>query len=164
MRALPNDAGLAIDVEPGTDLEIGMRINFRIATKKQGYLILLDVDPRGKVTRIFPYPRSLIASRGLGESSNLIRPGRPMTIPDSGLFAGFEFVATPPTGTAIVVALLSDKPVQLADFPDLPPSLAGQASALAYVREVALHLKIAQNKGGLQDVAWSFDAKFYTIR
>ena len=58
---------------------------------------------------------------------------------------GFEFVASPPLGSAMVVALLSDQPVQLIDLPDMPPSLVGQNSAVGFLSKLASELRILIN-------------------
>jgi hypothetical protein len=162
-----NSAGLAIDVLPGTDLQVGSRVAFRVATRKSGYLIIVDVDPSGKLTQIYPNPMSLGAQAGR-EGANLIKPGRAVTLPDSARnpLAGFEFVASPPLGTAMVVAILSDRPVQMVDLPDVPASLAGSAEAVNYLYGAARDLRVAgpAQSGAVQEAKWSFDAKFYRIR
>ena len=159
-----NSAGIAIQIMPGPDLQVGTRIAFRVATKKAGYLILVDVDADGKLTQIYPNRGSLLAMGGR-ESSNFIKAGRTITIPDIGNpLAGFEFVAAPPNGVAMVVAILSDKPVQMIDLPDVPGQFAGREAALQYLTELARSLRIPRESGALQEAKWSFDAKFYVIR
>jgi hypothetical protein len=96
-----------------------------------------------------------------------VKPDRPLTLPDAGSpFAGYEFVAEPPTGVAMVVALLSDQPVQIVDLPDVPASSAGQADAFQQVYETARSLRIVGGEGGEvpRPVNWSIDAKYYAIR
>jgi hypothetical protein len=163
-----NSAGLAIDVLPGTDLQVGSRVAFRVATRKSGYLIIVDVDPSGKLTQIYPNPMSIAGAQAGREGSNLIKPGRAVTLPDSARnpLAGFEFVASPPLGTAMVVAILSDRPVQMVDLPDVPASLAGSAEAVNYLYGAARDLRVAgpAQSGAVQEAKWSFDAKFYRIR
>jgi hypothetical protein len=159
-----NAAGLKLEMLPGTDLSVGTRIVFRISTRKPGYLILLDVDANGKLTQIFPNPLSTM--RG-ATGSNLIKPDRPLTLPDSGgSFAGYEFVAEPPTGVAMLVALLSDQPVQIVDLPDVPGSFVGRADAFNHVYEIARSLRIVGGEGNAlpRPVNWSVDAKYYAIR
>ena len=80
-------------------------------------------------------------------------------------FAGFEFVASPPAGVAMIVAILSDRPVHLVDLPDNAPPHSGQAS-FDQLFEVARQLRIAREDqpGTLQEPKWSFDAKLYVVR
>lgn len=160
-----NLAGLALDIVPGQELKLGARVTIRVATKKPGYLILVDVDATGKITQIFPN-RFAVMKLASQETLNLIKPGRPMMIPDSkNAISGFEFVASPPAGVAMLVAILSDRPVQMIDLPDLPPPMEGQA-AFDRLYEVARNLKIPSqdDSGTLQDPKWSFDAKLYIIK
>jgi hypothetical protein len=159
-----NPAGVSVDLIPELEVPAGSKIEFRIATKKAGYLILLDVDASGRLTQIFPDPTA--ATRGLRDAINLIKPGRPLTIPQRGNpHAGLEFVADPPAGVAMVVALLSDKPVQVVDLPDTPPPAFAPADTLNYVRDQARTLKIANPDGGpLVQPNWSIGEKFYLIK
>lgn len=162
-----NAAGVRLEMLPGTEIAVGSQISFRISAKKPGYLILVDVDAAGKVSQIFPNASSLMRPQGMDESLNRVRPGKPTTIPQIGNpFSGFMFVASPPVGVAMVVAILSDKPVQLIDLPDVPAPMAGRADALKYLTDVARTLRIASASGGgqLAQPNWSFDAKFYVVK
>jgi hypothetical protein len=158
-----NPLGVVLDILPGADIAVGSQVSFRISTKKEGYLILVDVDASGKLTQIYPNP----ASRGaLRQNSNYVRPGRAVQIPNpTDVFAGFEFRAAEPVGTAMVVAILSDRPVQTIDLPDIPPSMTGRTDALAFLTKFASDLRIPGEGGSRMQLArWSFDAKFYAIR
>jgi len=160
-----NPAGLSLDMLPGTDVAIGTKIVFRIATRKPGYLVLVDVDSTGKLTQIYPNPRSTM--RGAPEKSNFIKPGAPISLPDpSSPYAGYEFVAEGPAGTAMVVALLSEQPVQIVDLPDVAATAVGQADAFKQVYEAAKSLKIVNGNDTAppRSVSWSVDAKYYAIR
>jgi Domain of unknown function (DUF4384) len=161
-----NSAELTVEILPGPEIAVGTKVSFRITTKKQGYLVLVDVDAGGKVTQIYPNPLSLLKAPSARQSSNLIKPGKPVIIPNpADPYAGFEFVAAPPHGTAMVAALLSDRAVQMIDLPDVPPAVAGQAPALAYLSTVTRELRIPSGEPGrLQEARWSLDAKFYAIR
>jgi hypothetical protein len=164
---IPNSAGLAMQILPGPDIAVGSRISFQISSKKAGYLILVDVEATGKLVQIYPNPMSLMAPGGVRENSNYLRPGKPLRIPDrENLYSGFEFIASPPSGTAMVVAILSDRPVQMVDLPDVPLSLAGSAAAVEHLTKLANGLRIpdANGSGRLEEARWSFDAKFYAIR
>jgi Domain of unknown function (DUF4384) len=168
-RVLPrieNSAGVTLDIHPGPEVQVGGKVTFRVAAKKPGYLILVDVDAAGRVTQIFPNRASLFKI-GSRENLNLIKPGRAMTIPEAGnAYAGFEFVVAPPAGTAMVVAILSDRPVQMLDLPDVPAEVAGQPEALNYISDAARSLRIAsaQESRGLLEARWSFDAKLYVVK
>jgi len=161
---MANPAELALEILPGGSLLPGAKVSFRITTKKAGYLILVDVDPTGKLTQIYPAPIAL-AGKGEHDSANLIRPGAPVQLPNiNDRYARFEFIAAPPSGTAMVMALLSDRPVQRIDLPDLPSGPLGGASAAERLSKVASELRIPDAKGGFIAPHWSFDAKFYAIQ
>lgn len=162
-----NSAGVVVEILPRTELRVGEKIALRVASKKQGYLVLVDVDAAGKLTQIYPNRRSLLTAQDGQESANLIKPGRPITIPEVGNpFAGFEFVAAPPTGVAMVVAILSNRPVQMLDLPDIPAGMVGQGAAINYLTDWTSNLRIARAdaSGRLEEAVWSFDAKLYVIR
>jgi hypothetical protein len=162
-----NAAGVVLEILPRTELRVGEKIALRVATRKQGYLVLVDVDASGKLTQIYPNRRSLLLAEGGQESANMVKPGRPVTIPEIGdPYAGFEFVASPPAGVAMIVAILSDRPVQMLDLPDVPPALIGQGGAISYLTDWTYNLRIATSgaTGQLQEANWSFDAKLYKIQ
>src|SRR5258708_13217543 len=101
-----NAAGVSVDLLPKLELSVGSKIGFRIATKNTGYLILLDVDASGRLTQIFPNPTT--ATHGLRDTANLIRPGRPLTLPQLCTpYARFAFVADLPPGIAMGASLLT---------------------------------------------------------
>jgi hypothetical protein len=167
LNAMPNgdnSAGLSLSLIPGWEIVAGSKMGFRVTTKKQGYVILLDVDPSGRLTQIFPDATAM--GRDAPEASNLIRVGRALTIPQLGTpYASFEFVAQPPSGLAMLVAILSDKPVQIVDLPDAPPPAFAPSDALKYIRDKTRALKIPTANGAeLQQPNWSFDGKFYLIK
>jgi hypothetical protein len=161
---IDNAAGLSLDLIPGGEVIAGSKIGFRITTKKPGYLILLDVDAAGKLTQIFPDTPTEAGT--VREAPSLIKPGKPLIIPQVGSpYAGFEFIAEPPAGIAMVVALLSDKPVQVVDLPNAPAPAFAPGDTLKYVRDQTLAL-VVPNKNGNQweRPNWSFDGRVYLIK
>jgi hypothetical protein len=159
-----NSAGLALDIIPGGQVIAGSKIGFRFTTKKPGYLILLNVDAEGKLSQIFPEAPTETGS--VRDEPCLIKPGKPLIIPQLGSpYATFEFIAEPPVGVAMFVALLSDKPVQLVDLPNAPPPTFAPADTLKYVRDQTLTLVVPnRDNGQLERPKWSFDGKAYLVR
>jgi Domain of unknown function (DUF4384) len=163
---VPNTAGLAMQILPGQEITAGSEVSFQVSSKKPGYLILVDVEATGKLVQIYPNPMSL-RMPGVRENLNFLKPGKPLRIPDrANAYAGFNFIASPPVGTAMVIAILSDRPVQMVDLPDIPTSMLGSASAIDYLTKTAGGLRIPDPSGSgrLDEPHWSFDAKFYAIR
>jgi hypothetical protein len=159
-----NAAGLALDIIPSEEVVAGSRIGFRLTTKKPGYIILLNIDAAGKLTQIFP--EAPTESGPIREAPSLIKPGKPLVIPELGSpYATFEFIAEPPAGLAMVIGLLSDKPVQLVDLPDAPPPSFAPADTLKYVREQTLALVVPSRSGDqLERPHWSFEGKVYLVK
>jgi hypothetical protein len=163
---LANPAELAVEILPGPNIVLGARVSFRVTAKKAGYLILIDIDASGKLSQIYPNPMSLTASADR-DGGNLVRPGSPFQLPNpDDRQSRFEFIALPPSGTAMLVALLSDRPVQMIDLPDVPSRLAGSVAAAELLSKAASALRLPDPKGGgaLIEPHWSFDAKFYAIK
>lgn len=161
-----NAAGVSIDILPTPRIELGQKLVVKVSTKKPGYLILVDVDATGKVTQIYPNLHSMQIPRGASETANLLEPGRPVAVPDSrNPFAHFEFIAEPPAGQGMIVALLSAKPVQVVDLPDVPRDRLDRESAAEFLLEAAGELRIApkDRKVALVDPQWSFAATGYSI-
>lgn len=160
-----NPAGLSVEMSPEAEIPVGATVSFRVSTRNEGYLVLLDVDANGKLTQIYPNPLWLINAPGGRQRSNLVKPGKPVLIPDPADHAGFAFVASPPLGTAMIVALLSDRPIHMIDLPDVPAQLVGRADALDHLSTKAHELRIPiGDTGRLQEARWSLDAKLYSVR
>jgi hypothetical protein len=166
VATLANAAGVSIDILPTPQIEVGQKLAVKVSTKKPGYLILVDVDATGKVTQIYPNLHSMQIPQGASETANLLEPGRPVAVPDSrNPFAHFEFIAEPPAGQGMIVALLSAKPVQVVDLPDVPQDRLDSESAAEFLQKAAGELKIApkDHKVALADPQWSFAATGYSI-
>jgi hypothetical protein len=161
---VPNPADLSVEILPATEVAVGTKVSFRVGTKRSGYLILVDVDANGRITQIYPNTRTLMNAEQ--QNANLVKPERPFVVPrPNDPFAGLQFVASPPSGQGMIVALLSDRPVQLVDLPDLSEGVSGQAAALARLTKMVGELLIPDGETGrLQSARWSFKAKVYSVR
>jgi len=173
-EALPRDnaAGVSIEILPKEQMEIGSKVLFKVTTQKPGYLILLDVDARGRITQIYPnlYSMSnsgnatMLIPAGATDSSNLLKPGKPVFIPDmNNPLARFEYVVEPPSGEGVIVALLSPKPAHMVDIPDVPADQLDAADEVRHVYTAAKSLRLAEPNAVLADPQWSFEAKVYKI-
>ncbi|WP_017968509.1 trypsin-like serine protease [Rhizobium leguminosarum] len=160
-----NEAGVAVDVLPGTAVSIGDKVAMRVSTKTSGYLILVDIDASGKLTQLYPNKRSMGLKPSAKSGDNRLDPARPVVVPDArNPYTGFEYVVEGPAGVGMVVAILSDKPIEVLDLPDVPTPLVGQRAAFNYVYDLARSLRIVgDDETGVQG-KWSFDSKFYRVR
>ncbi|MBX5201611.1 trypsin-like serine protease [Rhizobium sp. NZLR1] len=160
-----NEAGVAVDVLPGTSVGIGDKVAMRVSTKKSGYLILVDIDASGKLTQLYPNKRSMGLKPSAKSGDNRLDPARPVVVPDArNPYTGFEYVVEGPSGVGMVVAILSDKPIEVLDLPDVPTPLVGQRAAFNYVYDLARSLRIVGDDETGGQGKWSFDSKFYRIR
>ena len=161
---IPNPANVSLQMSPDKVVSVGTKISFRVTTRKPGYLLLVDIDVNGNMSQIFPSPEMIVQSREA--ASNLIKPGEALLIPNSAAKrGGFEYVITPPTGEATLVAILSDRPVQIIDLPDNTQKPRNEAETISYLTRWTSELRVPDpGTGELQPSKWSFDIKPYSIK
>jgi uncharacterized protein DUF4384 len=163
-NSIPNAANVSVQMIPEQPVAVGTKVSFRVTARKSGYLMLVDIDASGKMSQIFPSPELLTQP---GEKDvNFIKSGNELLIPSSAARKrGFEFVITPPTGAAAIVAILSEKRVQILDLPDMAQKPNTDMDALHYLAEWTNELRVPDsNSGKLLPNSWSFDVKSYSIQ
>jgi hypothetical protein len=161
--AIPNTANVSLQMTPGQSVSVGTRVSFRVTTRKPGYLLLVDIDPGGKMSQIFPSPE--MVAQAPEAATNFIKPGDELLIPNAAARKnGFEYVITAPAGDAAVVAILSDRRVQLLDLPDNAQTARTGAEAAGLLAGWTRELRVPDGDSGkLQASQWSFDVKPYSI-
>lgn len=161
---IPNTAKVSLQMNPDRTVPVGTRISFRVTARKPGYLLLVDIDADGRMSQIFPSPEMIVQSEE--GAANFLRPGEELVIPNSAAQkSGFEYVITPPTGSAAVVAILSDRRVQLLDLPDDAQKPRTETETISYLAGWTTGLRVPDTgTGKLQPSNWSFDIKQYSIR
>jgi hypothetical protein len=161
---IPNTANVSLQMSPDRSVSVGTKISFRVTTKRAGYLLLVDIDAGGKMSQIFPSPEMIAQSQEA--ATNFIKPGGELLIPNSeAKKRGFEYVITPPLGEAAVVAILSDRRVQIIDLPDSALKQRTEAETISYLTEWTSKLRVPDpGTGKLQPSNWSFDIKQYSIK
>jgi Domain of unknown function (DUF4384) len=159
----PNPAKVSVEMIPASSVDVGSKVAFQVTAAKRGYVLLVDVDATGKMSQIFPNPELL--ARFNDPDLNLIKPGGQLTIPsETARKSGFDYVATPPAGPAVIVAIFSDRRVQLLDLPELPEGQASQSEMLGRLEKWIDELRVADpDSGKLLPNGWSFDIKTYVI-
>jgi hypothetical protein len=162
--AASNPAELALEMLPGTVVNVGSFVSFKVTTKKAGYVVLFDVDPTGHLTQIYPNTASL--TRTSRANGNYVKAGGKLTIPLAGdPYAGIKYVVSPPSGRAMIIGILSTLPVQILDLPDVPSEMTDQPNlVLSYLLKQTNKLRIPDSDNHLREDRWSFDAKSYTIQ
>jgi hypothetical protein len=159
-----NAASVSLQMLPDQTVGVGSKVSFGVTARKAGYLVLVDVDAEGRMSQIFPTPE-LLAQSG-GRDINFVKPGEEFVVPTpAARQRGFEYVIAPPTGSATMVAILSERRVQLLDLPDMPRKLQSQADALSYLSGWTSALRVPDSGSGrLLPSNWSFDIKPYSIK
>jgi hypothetical protein len=161
---IPNSANVSLQMIPDQSVSVGTKISFRVTTKRPGYLLLVDIDANGRMSQIFPSPEMIVQSQEA--AANFIKPGEELLIPNpAAKKRGFEYVMTPPVGEAAVVAILSDRRVQILDLPDSAQKQRTEAETINYLTSWTNELRIPDpGTGKLQPGNWSFDIKRYSIK
>ncbi len=160
----PNTANVSLQMSPDQSVGVGTKISFRVTTRKPGYLLLVDIDANGNMSQIFPSPEMIVQSQEA--AANFVKPGEELLIPNSAAKKrGFEYIITPPIGEAAVVAILSDRRVQILDLPDDARKPRTEAETIGYLTGWTSELRVPDpDTGKLQPSNWSFDIKQYSIR
>jgi len=161
---VPNTAKVSLQMSPDRTVPVGSRISFRVTTRRPGYLLLVDIDADGKMSQIFPSAEMIVQSEE--GAANFLRPGEELVIPNSAAQKkGFEYIITPPTGSAAVVAILSERRVQLLDLPDDAQKPRTETETISYLAGWTSGLRVPDaGTGKMQPSNWSFDIKPYSIR
>ncbi|MBS0530482.1 MAG: DUF4384 domain-containing protein [Proteobacteria bacterium] len=161
--ALPNSARIAIKMTPDKSVPIGSKVEFEITSARRGYVLLVDIDATGKMTQFFPNPELLEHLRG--DDINLIQANGRLNVPsDATSKYGFSYITTGPTGSSAIVAILSQRKVQLVDLPDAVGTESATASVTRLLKWFG-ELRVADpDSGKLLPSEWSYDFKIYEIR
>ena len=96
-----NTAGLRIKIYPSNRIPVGEEVIYQFVSNQDGYLLVVDVAPEGKVTQLFPNRYS-----EEGGASRHLKAGKPRNIP--GPYDGFSFTAEAPLGRGKLVAVLAE--------------------------------------------------------
>jgi len=90
----------------GATVRVGDLVKFRFRAAKACYLTLVEVTPEGVVQVLFP--------NRYHPENRPVRPHQWYEIPSPEM--GFEIEAAPPVGQEMVVALATEKPLELGDL------------------------------------------------
>ena len=162
-----NGAGLSLDLVPGAVLPVGTDVLFHVATQKQGYLILVDINADRVATQIYPNVMSLAQTKQKQALTNLVKPGVSVSIPDlKNPLGRFTFRTEPPLGRGVIVAMLSERPVQLVDLPELSSALASPQAYVDALDGAVRKLLVSDAKAPGKFAAgdWSLAAVEYVVK
>lgn len=114
-----NEAGLSLAIRGGAGMKLGDFVTFEAKADRPGTLLLLDVDPEGRLAQV--YPSSLTA-----EGGTRLAAGEALTIPSAMGASGrpLRIRVTEPAGQGLLLGLFIE-----GDLPQLtalmPAGLAG---------------------------------------
>lgn len=102
---------LRLEILPNDRPRVGQPVYFRVTSPFDGHLLVLNIDPEGRLIQLFPNRYSERQAKAAR-----IERGRPITIPDATY--GFEFTVQAPLGAGRLLALVTGDPVDLSDLAD----------------------------------------------
>ena len=148
---------VSLQILPQANRRLGQTVRFQVTSDFDGYLLVLNIDPAGRLMQLFPNRYSERQGRG-----QWIDQGRAISIPDATY--GFEFVVQEPLGAGRVLALVTADPVDLSAIVSparsLEPMPVGQAQD--YLLLIAEHLRQTWNDGGQQrPLHWAIGVEDY---
>ncbi|GEM_PF-1959712 len=131
-----SEHGVQLDIEPGTSLQVGSSVDIVVESDQDGHLVILDIDPAGRMVQIFPNQfseRSGVSDR--------IRAGEALRIP--GADGGFRFSVEPPIGDGMLLAVVTQEGLQLSGLVSRHKDLAVIERPGAYLVELHEALRAA---------------------
>lgn len=131
-----SEHGVQIDIEPDTSLPVGSSVDIVVESDRDGHLVLLDVDPTGRMVQIFPNRFSERAG-----VPDRIRAGQTLRIP--GTDGGFRFSVEPPVGEGMLLAVVTEQGMQIAGLVSRHKDLAVIERPGAYLVELHEALRAA---------------------
>lgn len=156
-------ADVSLEILPAHTVSVGTEVSFAVTVRKPGYIMLVDVDASGRISQIYPSVELLAQ---FGEPNiNFVKPGNQLLVPSvDEKKKGFRYVITPPAGGAAVVAILSEKRVQILDLPDLPQPVGAAGDLSTSLTKWVNSLRVPDDAGRLRQSSWSLDVKPYAIQ
>lgn len=157
LLANDNQGGVTLEVLPGSTARIGQAVRFRVSSRTEGALILLDANAAGELVQIYPNEHSQAQNR-----SGRIQPGRPITIPDPTY--GFEFTASEPAGQGTLIALVLQDPVDVSALVNRTRDLTPIPAPVDHMARLAELLRKPWTDGATTRMTrWSMTSATYNI-
>ena len=152
-----NEADIQLDIFPSTRFTLGEKMQFSVTSPTDGYLVVLDINADNEVTQLFPNRFSDKAGK-----NNRIVAGQPVSIPNS--YYGFELTAGKPVGDGMLMAIVTEDPVQLNDLLAKNKDLEIVENAKEYLTNLSSRLRdVWRSDPHNRKVKWSLAEKKYTI-
>ena len=130
------ERGVQLYIEPGARLPVGSSVDIVVESDWDGHLVLLDIDPSGRMVQIFPNRFSEQAG-----VPDRIGAGQALRVP--GNSAAFRFSVEPPAGQGMLMALVAEGSLPLAGLVSRHKDLAVIERPDAYLVELGEVLRAA---------------------
>lgn len=148
-----DNGDVTVSLDTGTALMKGQVFKISVTSKYDGNLVLLDVNPEGVATQIFP--------NEIAKKITPLSAGSMLTIPDD--YYGFDFEAEG-SGENMLVAIVIGDDVDLKDVAGAAQGLNAELDARQTLSAIVAKLQKAwtgdaENRG----VRWSLGTLKYTI-
>jgi hypothetical protein len=125
---------------------IGEALGFRVRSARDGYLTIVDMDPAGKVTVVYP---------NAYQRDGHVAAGQEIVLPSPEM--GFSFSAEEPAGRGVVRAFVTERPLAL----DFEEGDASQAAAVIDALRAAAGARPSAEGGPVPLLGWSTGAVVY---
>ena len=151
-----NDGTVGLVLRPGRSFRLGEKLEVRVSSPIDGYLLLLDVNSAGELTQLFPNQFSEQAR------INRIAANEPVVVP--GSTSAFDLTAVEPVGTGYVVAVVVEDSVDLSSVLNGHKDLQIIPDPRTYIQGIAANLLDVWT-GDLTNrrVKWSLVKESYEI-
>lgn len=154
----PDPDSVFLEILPHDRPRIGEFVRFRVTSPFDGHLLVLNIDPEGRLIQLFPNR----FSERQGKAARIER-SRPITIPDATY--GFEFSVTGPLGAGRVLALVTVDPVDFSDLADPVRALevVPAGTEVDHLLRIAERLRATWTTEGLvqRPLQWSVAQQHY---
>ena len=166
VRARVDGQLVGVRFKEGDEVSVGQRVAYVVTTQKSGYLTVFDATPDGKLTQIYPNAASLRSPGSATLASTLIRPGKPILVPDyRNVYRGFDVEIAEPRGKGVMVAMLSHKPLTSLNTPEPPKTFASPEEGVDVIHRLRDELARTLPRDSRSSTAtpWSVAYHAYSI-
>lgn len=148
-RVSREEKSVRLRIDPSPNLVLGSTLDIVVESDRDGYLVLMDINAAGELVQIFPNAGSLRSG-----VSSVISAGKSLRLP--GEKAGFRFRATPPVGSGLLVAIVTEKNDRVWELASRHKDLSVVPSPGAYLVEISEALRAgASSPNNARGAGWS---------
>lgn len=151
-----NKEKIKVQLYPGENIKIGKALTLQITTPMNGYLLILDVDSKGRITQLFPNKFSKIPWNQRFAKNAVFH------FPEKSY--GFDFIASEPIGRGRIITVVVEDELTFENLLKQNMSLEEVKNEKHYLAELAYSLR-ATYRGDKYNrrVRWSVQLTEYNI-